>query len=391
MHYCPTCQASINNTAVYDCPACGREGPERGWPVDDLIGGSVLMRYRLERRIGAGGMGVVYRALDAHGVPYAVKILHAWLSQSDDMVRRFRREARAASRLQGPHAVKVVEFGELASGSLALVMEFVDAESLSKRLLHTGWLSTEEGLDLLAQLADGLSEAHNAGLVHRDLKPDNILLQSPPPEAPQGTPALARILDFGIVKYLDASLGTIGQTVEGRVFGTPEYMSPEQARGDVHLDQRSDIFSLGVCAFLWWTGRLPFDGPNAQAVMMARLSQDAPLLSGARPGRRFPPALDALVARMLVRDPAVRLQTMEAVAIEARALLSPEASARRKGANGAVPVQAGRVEPTIPRSMPRSPSARTGAAGQWPAVRYALMMVGFLAAMCAAAWLLRPT
>jgi serine/threonine protein kinase len=245
-------------------------------------------------------MGTVYRAQSRDGRLYAVKTLHPWLSQSDDMNRRFRREARAAARLEGPHTVRVQDSGELPDGTLFIVMELVDGESLTDRVEREGWLDAPTTLRILRQLALGLAEAHALGLVHRDLKPDNIYL-TPGPAGDH-----VKILDFGIVKYLDAALGTIGQTDTGRVFGTPEYMSPEQARGDPDLDHRSDIFSAGILAFVCLTGRLPWEGADPRAAMVRRLTEDAPRVTAVRRDLEVPAALVDLVARMLARVPADR-------------------------------------------------------------------------------------
>lgn len=263
-------------------------------------------------------------------------------------------------------------------------MELVEGESVSQRLRRAGWFEVRDGLELLAQAASGLAEAHAAGLVHRDLKPDNLLLE-PVPEPPGFR---VRILDFGIVKHLDAAQGTVGQTATGRVFGTPEFMSPEQARGAADLDHRSDVFSLGVCAYLWWTGQLPYTGPNAQAIMIARLTDDALPMSEVRPGRRFPAEVDALVARMLTRDPAARWQSMDAVARAACEALATIAAppAARPGPD------------TRPESAVHSPRRRSaplkGASGVSMAtrqtLRVGLAVLAFLLAMWGVAWFLRP-
>ncbi|MCK6575417.1 serine/threonine protein kinase [Myxococcota bacterium] len=383
MRHCPGCQATIDTEPPpVVCPACGQDAPARGFPEDPLLGTTVDGRYRLEGRLGAGGMGVVYRARTRDGQLRAVKVLHGWLSQSEDMVRRFRREARAAARLHGPHAVRIEASGELPGGALFIAMELVEGESVSQRLRRAGWFEARDGLELLAQAATGLAEAHEAGLVHRDLKPDNLLL-----EPVEGSPGFrVRILDFGIVKHLDASLGTVGQTATGRVFGTPEFMSPEQARGAVDLDHRSDIFSLGVCAYLWWTGQLPFSGPNAQAIMIARLTEDALPMSEVRAGRRFPEALDALVARMLARDPAERWPSMEAVARAAREALAhlqtPAADVPQTRPVTPVAPPRRRSTPGRGVSGPNSTARRT--------LRVGLVVAAFLLAMWGVAWMLRP-
>ena len=314
VRYCVHCHSTLADADAEACTACGQVKPSRGWPDDPLLGTTILGRMRLARRLGAGGMGTVYRAQGRDGARFAVKTLHPWLSQSDDMNRRFRREARAASRLSGPHTVRVHEAGELPDGTLFIVMDLVEGESLTDRIERDGWLSARAALRIIGQLAEGLSEAHAAGLVHRDLKPDNVYLT-------QGVDGdHVKVLDFGIVKYLDAALGTVGHTDTGRVFGTPEYMSPEQARGDEDLDQRSDIFSAGILLFLCLTGRLPWEGADPRASMVRRLTDDAPLISAVRPDLTFAPGLVTLCARMLARDPNHRPADMRDVLAAMRGL-----------------------------------------------------------------------
>ena len=386
MRFCPDCQALIPESATtheaLECAECGREAPLRGFPDDPLLGTTLLGRYRLEARLGEGGMAVVYRARDRSGALLAVKVLHCHLCASEDMVRRFRREARAAACLKGPHAVRVHESGELADGSLFIAMELVQGESLSKRLLRAGWFDAAEGLELLAQLAEGVAEAHAAGLVHRDIKPDNVVLEF----LPTSPGFRARVLDFGIVKNLDPTNGTVGHTVTGRVFGTPEYMSPEQARGDADLDHRSDIFSLGVCAFVWWTGRLPWEGANPQAMMVARLAKDAPALNEMRPSRPLPAAVGALVAAMLARRADARMSTMETVALAARTAIRALDPAI-PGVDSPPPTQAV-FAATRPATPPRRPGLREDRLRRVGG--YTLVAAGFLAAIWAMAWILRP-
>ena len=336
VRYCVDCQGTLVGPEAEACPGCGRVMPSRGWPDDTLLGTTVLGRLRLVRRLGSGGMGTVYRAQSRDGRLYAVKTLHPWLSQSDDMNRRFRREARAAARLEGPHTVRVQDSGELPDGTLFIVMELVDGESLTDRVEREGWLDAPTTLRILRQLALGLDEAHALGLVHRDLKPDNIYL-TPGPAGDH-----VKILDFGIVKYLDAALGTIGQTDTGRVFGTPEYMSPEQARGDPDLDHRSDIFSAGILAFVCLTGRLPWEGADPRAAMVRRLTEDAPRVTAVRRDLEVPAALVDLVARMLARVPADRPADMAEVV---RAIDALERDQDNQGPTRASPHRSASPEP----------------------------------------------
>ena len=261
-------------------------------------------------------MGVVYRARDQHDLPIAIKTLRIQHRMSPQLVRRFRREARTAALLRGPAAVRVHDAGELDDGTLYYAMDLVEGESLRQRLRRSGPLPVDEVLLVLRQLAVGLIEAHDLGLVHRDLKPENLLL-SPGPDGRM----VLKVLDFGVVKILDERVGTVGGTETGQIFGTPEFMSPEQVRGATDLDARSDIFSAGVCVFLLLVGRLPYPATTPQGSMLIRLDRDAPHLSQACP-RPFPVGLDYIVARMLARTQDERYPSMTAVLADVELLVA---------------------------------------------------------------------
>lgn len=383
MRVCHTCHTNVEPGAAV-CPGCAAEQPLSGWPGDPLIGRSVAGRYRIERRIGVGGMGVVYRAVDREGQPVAVKTLHAHYGQSDEMVRRFRREARMAALLKGPHVCQIHESGELPDGTLFYAMELVLGRSLTQILEEDGALPVPEAVDLLRQLAQGLDEAHELGLVHRDLKPDNLIVSV----SGRGFRRL-RILDFGIVKVLDKNIGTVGQTGTDKVFGTLEYMAPEQAQAAKQVDRRADIYAAGVIMFAMLANRLPFSGDNPHAVMIARIRKDAPALSRVVGPGVIPEALEALVARMLARDPAARPQTMSEVrdALEALDIGTP------------MPVHpislAAKVAETVTLPAALAPTVAAGevvapghseVARRSPWVGWAVTAVGFIAVMLAVAW-----
>lgn len=385
MRVCHQCHTNVEQSAAV-CPACASEPPLTGWPADPLIGRSVAGRYRVERRVGVGGMGVVYRAVDREGRPVAVKTLHAHYGQSDDMVRRFRREARIAAMLDGPHVARVYESGELPDGTLFYAMELVEGRSLTRILEEEGALPVPVAVELLRQLALALEEAHGLGLVHRDLKPDNLVVAV----SPRGERVL-KVLDFGIVKVLDASIGTIGQTGTDKVFGTPEYMAPEQAQTAKHVDRRADIYAAGIITFAMLTNRLPFSGDNAHAVMIARLRRDAPRVSSVLGPGAVPPALEDLVARMLERERDARPQTMADVIEVVDAL--------DVGAPLPVPQQAAdgvRSAPTLPVGL--APTVGIGDAAPIPEravtrggrpapLSWGVAAVGFVTVMLAVAWL----
>jgi len=381
---CHHCYTNVEQAAAV-CPGCASEQPLSGWPADPLVGRSVAGRYRIERRIGLGGMGIVYRGVDREGRQVAVKTLHAHYGQSDDMVRRFRREARMAALLEGPHVARIYESGELPDGTLYYAMELVAGRSLTRILEEDGALPVPVVTELLCQLADGMHEAHELGLVHRDLKPDNLIVSV----SPRGYRHL-RILDFGIVKVLDAAVGTVGQTGTDKVFGTPEYMAPEQAQISKNVDRRADIYAAGIIAFAMLTNRLPFSGDNPHAVLLARIRRDAPRVSNLLGADALPPGLDDLIARMLARDLDARPQTMA----EVRGILER----LDVGTPLPVPQMGGIPEaPTSPVAL--APTVALGDASPVPApvvtareqsfVPWVLGGVGFVVVMLAVAWLVR--
>ncbi len=261
----------------------------------DIVDG----RYAILERAGVGGVGSVYRALDRQtNILVAVKVLHVPNATAQ---ARFLTEARALAGLEHPHIVRYVTHGIFNDGEPYLVMEWLEGESLDKRLARER-LGIDESLDLARRIASALGAAHTRGIVHRDVKPSNVLLVDNALEK-------VRLLDFGIAR-LDDGNGNLTRT--GNVLGTPGYMSPEQARGDKrYVDPRADVFSLGCVLFECLTGQTPYHGPHAMAVIMKLLSQDAPLLRAVRPDA--PEALEFFVARMLAREPMLRFADGTAV------------------------------------------------------------------------------
>ena len=222
---------------------------------DSLIGSTLAGRYLIEARVGAGAMGSVYRAQQAGlSRPVAIKILNRDRSAAGDTVQRFRREAQAMSALHHPNTVRVFDFGSTDDGLLYLAMELLEGESVTQRLFRGGALGVKEAVMLAQAVLRSVGEAHAHGLVHRDLKPDNIFLARV-----QGEPLpVVKVLDFGIAKAVDGER-KIDQfeTLDGTVFGTPRYMSPEQAAGKP-LDNRSDLYAVGIMLFEFLAGRPPF-------------------------------------------------------------------------------------------------------------------------------------
>jgi serine/threonine-protein kinase len=270
-------------------------------PQDPYIGRDILGgQFQILQKIGSGGMGAVYRASQpAMNRMVAVKILHPKLANRKDLVSRFRREARAMSHLTHPNTVKVLLYGELEDGSLYIVMEYLEGRNLNQVVRKEGPLPVERAIPVLIQVCGALQEAHLQGIVHRDLKPENIFLSTN-----GGLKDYPKVLDFGLAKVTERELrpGSIMLTQEGMVFGTPEFMSPEQAQGKV-LDARSDIYSLATILYEVLTGKLPFDARTPMEYIQMHVTKPPVPLDDRLPGRRFPAGLGAVLAKALEKRP----------------------------------------------------------------------------------------
>ncbi|WP_437524706.1 protein kinase [Sorangium sp. So ce726] len=266
---------------------------------DSVVGG----KYRLERPLSHGGMGSVWVARHVNlGSLVAVKFMDPTYAASSTFLARFEREARIAASLQSPHVVYVQDFG-VDDDTPYLVMELLQGEDLGTRLLHVGRLSLVDATLILVQAGKAIRRAHDAGLVHRDLKPANLFLVRVEGEQDE----IVKILDFGIVKETGAAL-TEEVTRTGELLGSPHYMSPEQVRGEKDIDQRSDLWSLGVILFYGVTGELPFQGAQLGAVIANILVGPVPSASLIAPD--LPPTIDAFFARALARERADRFQSI---------------------------------------------------------------------------------
>ena len=275
--------------------------------ADPFIGRDILEgQFHILQKIGSGGMGAVYKASQPEmNRTVAVKILHPKLANRKDLVSRFRREARAMSHLNHPNTVKVFLYGELEDGSLYIVMEFLDGRNLHQTVRKEGPLAWERALPILIQVCGALEEAHQKGIVHRDLKPENIFLCNQ-----AGLEDYPKVLDFGLAKVTEREMrpGSIILTQEGMVFGTPEFMSPEQAQGKV-LDARSDIYSLAVILFEALTGKLPFDARTPMEFIQHHVASKPIDLDARVPDKTFPAGLGAVIAKALEKKPDARYQS----------------------------------------------------------------------------------
>ena len=260
---------------------------------------ALVGKYSLDREIGRGGMGIVYLAHEVRlDRPVALKLLPPEMAAQPALRERFLREARTAAKLSQPNIVPIYSVHEV-DDFVFFVMMFVEGETLGERVRERGPLPASEAIRILREVAWALAYAHGQGVVHRDVKPDNILI-----EAGSGR---ALVTDFGIAQVSDAA----GLTTTGEVLGTAEYMSPEQASGDA-VDKRSDLYSLGVLGHFMLSGQLPFQGATVAATLAKHLTQEAPPLAGVAPG--LPRQLTQSIDRRLAKDPADRFADGEALA-----------------------------------------------------------------------------
>ncbi len=307
--------------------------------------------FTVEGELGRGGMGVVFNARDERlKRQVAIKVLPPELAFREEIRIRFLREAETAARLSHPHIVPIHSVGESPDGLVYFVMAYVDGESLAARLRRRGRLPAEETRRIMQETADAMGAAHALGIIHRDVKPDNILLE--------GSRGRVVVTDFGIAKALSSTTGPATLTATGVAIGTPQYMSPEQAAGDREIDGRSDIYSLGVVAYQMLTGELPFQAPTVPGLLMKHITERAPLVTALCP--ECPEDLAACVARCLEKAPDDRWPTADALR---RALESRSATVQAPRHSGPAAARGPRFA-TLPEPPAfRVPPAHRGAVG----------------------------
>jgi eukaryotic-like serine/threonine-protein kinase len=319
-----------------------------------MVGEVLSDRYELEELVGTGGMSSVYRAHDRLlDRKVALKILHERYSDDAGYVERFRREARAVATLSHPNIVTVIDRGE-HGGRQFIVLEYVDGENLKQLIQRRGPASVSTALELAMQVSQGLSFAHQQGLVHRDVKPQNVLLNGD---------GQAKVTDFGIARSLDVQQG---MTQTGTVLGTSDYIAPEQAQGQ-QVDEHTDVYSLGVVLYELLTSEVPFPGENFVAVAMRHINEPPPAIRDKRPD--VPPRVEAAVQKAMAKDPADRFPTMADFCRELEACLAEEQG-------GATQVIAPVPRAAVPRRRRRSVSP-------WPLllVLAALIAIGAVIAV----------
>jgi tRNA A-37 threonylcarbamoyl transferase component Bud32 len=275
-----------------------------------VIGTEIGERFRLEEKIGAGGMSSVYRAFDPTLERWvAIKLMHRDISTDPDQLERFRREARAVARLNHPHVVTVIDAGE-DEGNPYIVFEYVEGETLKDRIREVGRLPVPEAVAYAIEVGRALSAAHSQRLVHRDVKPQNVLID------PEGR---AKVTDFGIARSLEAQ----GLTATGRVLGTTDYVSPEQALGH-QVTEQSDIYSLGVCLYEMLTGEIPFKADTQVAVAMKHVREPLPDVQRRRP--EISAALASLIERSTAKETENRYAKVDEMVHDLEEVLAIEAA-----------------------------------------------------------------
>ncbi len=413
---CPGCHAVVGDEAP-SCPGCGlafapaRYSPtpiaspapastpafrtDRSGESDAMHGKVVAGRFLIDEQIGVGGMGRVYKARHL-GLDKVVclKMLKPSLLDDATIVSRFEREAKAASRLDHPNSVQVLDFGQDERGRLYLVMEYVAGQDLRKLLHAEGPLGARRLAAILSQVLSALARAHAMGVIHRDLKPENVLVGER-----DGERDFVKVLDFGIAKLQDAQMP--GLTQNDVVCGTPEYMSPEQAMG-MDVDARADLYAVGVMLYQGLTGRLPLSGRTPLEVLQKQVSEVPLSVRAARPDADCSPALERLVVRALAKRPEERPQSAEAFRrelMEAAGLVSSTGVTQPPTMPPAAVTHS--PSPEVKSAAPPAPSApslaalegwetppprRSSSGGMWIGIVIALGLVG------GAAWVVtRPT
>lgn len=299
MTNCVVCMAELAAEARF-CPSCGAEQPraaEVAEGSDPFIGQLVAQKFRIESLLGVGGMGKVYKATQTTlDKPVVIKILHEHLGGDPNTVQRFQREAKAASRLSHPNSIQVIDFGQDASGVLFMAIEYLEGVDLYTLLKDNFPLSEDRISRIMIQVCSALAEAHDQNVIHRDLKPENIMIINR-----RGQNDFVKVLDFGIAKLQDAEEPGQALTQAGMVCGTPEYMSPEQARG-LALDARSDIYALGVLLFQLVTGELPFFADTPIGIVTKHILEQPPRPTEKYPQLNISPAMESVILTAMAKE-----------------------------------------------------------------------------------------
>ena len=268
----------------------------------EMVGKKLFGDYLITRKLGEGGMGAVYLANQpAINQDIAIKVLHGKAAESREIIERFNREARVISMLTHPNIIRGFIFGRTAENLMDLAMDYVSGRSLRDELKR-GPMDELIAIKIIKQMCSALAEAHDLDIVHRDLKPDNVLLTEF-----RGEPNFVKVLDFGIAKITNNEANEKQLTQAGIVYGTPEYLSPEQAQAK-ELDNRTDIYSLGVMLYEMVTGKVPFESTSAVQVLTMHVFNEPTPPSQFAPNRNIAPTMERIIMRAMAKDPKDRFQ-----------------------------------------------------------------------------------
>ncbi|MFO0626092.1 MAG: protein kinase [Polyangiales bacterium] len=321
----PTVAMSASPVAALEHPT----DPPPGDDHVDLSGRTIAGRYRLQRRLGEGGMGVVYAALDERiDKQIAIKVLREEFVRRQDVVARFTQEARSAGRIKHENVLDVTDYGRTEDNGFYIAMELLVGTDLAEVLTRERTVVPERGIDIAIQICRALAAAHREGVVHRDLKPENVFLV----RSDDGR-EVVKIVDFGIAQLKDGAEGGRKLTRTGMIFGTPEYMSPEQAAGKP-IDLRVDVYATGVILYEMFTGRVPFFGDTFMGVLTQHMFEAVPPMRQVNPECAANEDLESVILKALSKDPAQRYATMNELAEDlqrVRAGLRPNAPAGYEG------------------------------------------------------------
>jgi hypothetical protein len=348
---CPTCAVTYPETERF-CPKDGMALHWQGAASTNLIGSVLADRYHVLKQLGAGGMGRVYLAEHVKmGRPSAIKVLHPAMAADAEAISRFNREASNASRIDHPNVAAIYDFGETHDGLLYLAMQYVEGETLTAMLKRDGALPPLRASDITRQAAEGLHAAHALGIVHRDFKPDNVMVSTD-----RDRVDTVKVVDFGIAKA-SREHGQ-GVTRTGMVIGTPEYMSPEQLAGET-VGAASDQYALALVAFNMLTGDLPFPAASTGSLAVMRLTQLPRTLAEVQPGVAWPNELQTVLSKALERDPSVRFASTRdfAYALHAAIVTMPSQALTR------AQTRAADAAPSAATTKVVTPPSRPGGTG----------------------------